>query len=251
MDHIEPILPFVSDLGVIPPEASLFSLFMNIGSILILIFTLIRYESTKINNQNMNDVINDVMNDVMNDVSYKSIINTLNRYSLITGLIMTTGFLFVANFRNSEGYVVQSIHNIAAVAGFSSSVFDIYFQSRIAFEFGNKNIARFRCLISGFCLLMVVSYIVLSICSFVLYPEALSDTHKRLKWNNSQTGYNSHIISTIFEWILIFMLSPYLATFVPQFNNFQFSKQIIVRKDNNHNINFRNHFRNRTTNCVV
>jgi hypothetical protein len=228
MDHIEPILPFVSDLGVIPPEASLFSLFMNIGSILILIFTLIRFESTKINNQNMNDV------------SDKSIINTFNRYSLITGLIMTSGYLFVANFRNSEGYVVQSIHNTAAVFGFSSSVFDIYFQSRIAFEFGNKNIARFRCLICGFCILMFVSYIVLSICSFVSYPEALSDTHKRLKWNNSQTGYHFHIISTIFEWILIFTLSPYLATFVPQFKNFQFSKQIIVHKDDNHNIDFTN-----------
>jgi len=235
MDHIEPILPFVSDLGVIPPEASLFSLFMNIGSILILIFTLIRFESTKIDNQNIN---------YMSD---KSIINTFNRYSLITGLIMTTGFLFVANFRNSEGYVVQSIHNIAAVFAFSSSVFDIYFQSRMAQQFGNKNIARFRCLICGFCALMVVSYIVLSICSFVSYPEALSDTHKRLKWNNSETGYNSHLISTIFEWILMFMLSPYLATFVPQFKNFEFSKQIIVHKDDNHNINFSD----ATINCVV
>lgn len=227
MGHIEPILPFVSDLGVTPPEASLFSLFMNCGAILVLIFNFIRYESTKTyiqDNENTND---------------KQIIETHNKRSLISGLSMATGFLFVANFRNSEGYFVQTMHNIGAVFGFSSSVIDIYIQSKIAYELGHKNVARIRSIISGTCLLLVVGYVLLSICSFWLFPEALTDTNIRLKWNSDESGYNSHVIGTILEWILIFMLSPYFATFVSEFRRFEFSKQLIVYKDVNENITFR------------
>jgi len=227
MDHIEPFLPFVSDLGVKPPEASLFSVFMNCGSILILTFVLIRHESTKSYIENINSTYN------------KSMIQRLNRRSLISGLLMVTGFLGVANFRNSEGIFIQTTHNISAVLGFGSAVFDIYLQSKIAFELGRKNTARIRCVLSGTCFILALVYNLLAFYSFSLLPEALFDTDRRLKWNNSEVGYTFHVVGTILEWVLIFLLSPYFATFISEFNKFKFSKQIIVYKDINENMNFR------------
>ena len=225
-DHIEPFLPFVSDLGVLPPEASLFSIFMNVGSILIIFVAIIRYESTKTLNENNKSLTSDA----------RQSIDFWNNCSLVTGMCMAVGFIIVANFRNSEGVIVQIIHNVGAVFGFFSTVFDMYFQSRVASTMSHNQMARVRLALTVWALALAVTYNVLSIVSFVLNPNALGDTLLRLKWSSDQNGYVLHVLSTFLEWILIFSLSPYFLTFVSQFKKFSLSKRLVVYKDANHNI---------------
>ena len=226
LGHIEPVLPFVSDLGVIPPEAPLFSLFMNFGSVLLIFFSIIRFESMKtfINNNNRNP-----------STLNKQDLKKWNGRSLTTGICMATGFMLVANFRNSEGVLVQSIHNIGAVFGFFSTVTDMYFQSKVANGMSLTGTGRFRTILAICALILAITYNLLSVVSFASYSDALLNTELRLKWNSSESGYVFHVISTVLEWILIFSLSPYFFSFISQFRLFSLSKQLIVYKDINEN----------------
>ncbi|XP_054166582.1 DNA damage-regulated autophagy modulator protein 1-like [Oppia nitens] len=222
LGHIEPLLPYVSDLGVTPPEASLFSLMMNFGAFLLMLFTLIRYESIKTHQ----------LFDVNPNDNIKNSVRKVNNWSLVSGICMSIGFGIVANFRNAESPVIQFVHNLGAVLGFLSTVCDMGLQSRAAFNMRDRSTGRFRCGLCTIALVLAVAYNALSIWSFLVYPEALKDKNVRLMWNSSQPGYVPHVMSTVLEWILIFMISPYILTFVSLFKRYSISKPIIVNKDN-------------------
>ncbi|CAG2103384.1 unnamed protein product [Medioppia subpectinata] len=207
MGHIQPYLPYVSDLGVIAPEAALFSLFMNIGAILITTFAYIRYQCNKTYSQTNKAL----------PPEHREAIVRLNRRSLCAGLCMATGFAIVGNFRNAEGVVIQSVHNVGAVTGFVGTVTDMACQSLVARRMAMGRVARLRAWLATGALLLAVTYNALSILSFVLLPDALQDVNTRLMWASSQPGYIPHVMSTTLEWVLIFMICPYILSFVDQF----------------------------------
>ena len=191
---------------------------MNMGSTLLIFLSIIRFESTKTFIENNRTAATDS----------KLALKTWNRRSLITGLFMATGFMIVANFRNSEGVLVQSLHNIGAVFGFFSTVTDMYFQSKAANCMSLNGTARFRAILAVFALILAITYNLMAFVSFNLYSEAFLNTELRLKWNSSQDGYAFHVMSTVLEWILIFSLSPYFFSFVSQFKVFSLSKRLII-----------------------
>ena len=44
--------------------------------------------------------------------------------------------------------------------------------------------------------------------SWIEAEDKLMDTEFRLKWNSGQPGYLWHVLSTVFEWVLINTVSP-------------------------------------------
>ncbi len=46
-------------------------------------------------------------------------------------------------------------------------------------------------------------------------------SEERLFWDPSYGGYIEHCLSAFFEWLAIFIISPFYATFIPEFNNIE------------------------------
>lgn len=218
LDDVEPFLPCISDLGVEPPESSLFSLFMNCGSFSILLFVLIRFEAMK-------TLIEENRNHLTAD---KKLMKVWNRCSIISGIFMVIGFLIVSNFQNSEGKFVQTAHNVGAILGFFSAVVDMSFQNRLSFGLSFDSTGRFQRFLSLFILLLAVAYYSLSIWSYELHSKALLNEKARLKWNSNQDGYVVHVVSNTMEWVLVLSLGSYFFSFVGQLKRFSLSKQLLV-----------------------
>ena len=211
--HIEPILPIVSDLALLPPESSLFSLFLNLESIISLMFAIIRFES------------NEALFEKCKEISKESkqCIKTKNKLLLITGSVMFIGHMIVANFRCDE---INLIHSIGAIFAFGLAFIDMFIQSRIDYGLAQNSIAIVRTVLS----ILMVCFNLVTVGSMLLTlgNTGALDAHYRLKWNSSQEGYYYHIISSISEWILMFILSVYYFTFYSHFNCSKFNTELIV-----------------------
>ena len=153
-----------------------------------------------------------------------------SRRSLTTGLCMAFGLAVSANFRDSEGMFVQTVHSFGAYFLFLSSVFEVWFQSRTDFLLLNRGKGIIRCIQAVISMFLVITFLPCYSLSFDMYPLAHLDINARLKWNSSQEGYYFHLISSFNEWILVFNLSLYYLSFVPQFRLFSFSKNLLVYK---------------------
>ena len=220
LGHIQPFLPYISDLGVLTPEASIFSLLMNFGSLQLILFAIIRFEAIK-------TCINE---NKIRSQDIKQQLFLWNRRSFVSGLCMATGLAIAANFRDSEGPIVQTMHSIGAYFLFVSSVFEVYFGSKLAFCQSLDSTGRFRSFQCLLAFILTLVFLPSYTLSFDLYPIARIDTNARLMWNSSQEGYCFHIISSIDEWLLVINLSVYYFSYVSQFRHFSFNRQMIVMK---------------------
>lgn len=133
--------------------------------------------------------------------------------SFASGLMMALGFLLIGCFRHNEIPIVQLAHNVFAAVGFLSVLVDIYLEMRISVLLGNEQVARYRRIIFALCILFLVVYNTSGVASFVTNPKMFEKKEPRLMWSESDTGYFLHLISTFVEWLLIYQLSPYFATY--------------------------------------
>ena len=176
---------------------------MNLGSIQLIFFAIIRFEAMKTfigNNKNLNQ-------SVLKELRIR------NRRSLITGLCMAFGLGVAANFHDSEGVLVQTVHAFGAYFLFLSSVFEVWFQSRTDFLINNRRTGIFRTFQAVMSLFLVITFLPCNSLSFDLYPTAHIDLNARLKWDSSRDGYWFHLMSSLNEWLLVFNLSVYYFSF--------------------------------------
>ena len=220
LGHIHPFLPLISDIGVLPPEASICSLFMNFGSLQLIFFAIIRSQAIKVFIENNKIISQDVIQKQRN----------LIRLSLVSGLGMATGQAITGNFPNSDEPFVQTLHTIGAYIVFVSSLFEIYFGSKLAFCQSLDITARFRFIQFELHLMIALVFCIFHYSSFYAYPLAYFNISARLMWNSSNDGYYFHIIATVSEWFLIINLSVYYFSYVSQFRQFSLSRQIVVIK---------------------
>lgn len=211
LNQINPILPFVSDLGIVIPGASFFTYSLCLGACLVLIFFINRYQITTI-----------LFNNQCSTSSELAIIKYQN-YSFITGTVMMLAMIGVGSFRNNEIAFVQIWHNFFAFLLFFTFVFDMYFESCIATILSNNNnekltIRNILYYITAVDLILVIITILVS---FLQYPDAFFDTETRLRWSNDEPGYVTHVLSCILEWILILLMCPYLLTYRTMFQEYR------------------------------
>lgn len=223
--HINPILPYISDTAVLPPESAIFSQILNFGTLLLAVFYYIRYKNIK--NQ-------------CKHKSYQNInlIQSLNRSSLYCGVLMMMGLSVLANFRNGESDFVQLMHYIGAAVGFVPATIDMALHAKIAFETKSPKLGKIRAVM---CFIVATNFTVYTVFSFVSISifgiENYRDVEKRLNWNCHQTGYYYHILSAFSEWVSIIIFSPYFATFIPEFKKININNEIIISDEcNNKNI---------------
>ncbi|XP_054166580.1 DNA damage-regulated autophagy modulator protein 2-like [Oppia nitens] len=222
---VVPIFPYISDVGTVPPGASLFSLMMNVIGFMLLMLAKIRYDIIKLSIAHKDIIDGD------NLVAIKR----WSRWSLISGCITSGSAVMIGNFRSAEMFLVQSVHCMVAATLFMGSIIDMAMQSKVAYLMSDKRTGRYRFILTIVNLFVnSVSGLTGLISLIQYYPEILENAN-RMAWDSSKPGYIPHVISALFEWFIAFIWCPYVLTYARDFKQYSLSKTLIVYKDVNQN----------------
>lgn len=218
--HVTPLMPYISDLGVVQPEQSFFTLSMSVGATLILCFVLARWWLSRVQLRHtahhaarrQSSVSSSKSLASTNEVSIQTRVKRANR-SLVTGLTICIGFFGVSSFANTNPPIIHATHNIFASIGFLAVLVDMCFEWRTAVALGRSGIARLRCLIWILATISAIIYTGAAIASYQANLDAYPVTEKRLRWSSGEPGYELHVISAAFELVLVWMLCPYMLSY--------------------------------------
>ncbi len=147
-----------------------------------------------------------------------------NKLAFGSSVIMVLSIPIVAAFRSSENLL---LHLLGSLAAFGFSFAYLFLQTKISYflipKVNSLRIARMRYF---FTLLAFIFGFLMFFCLFLSsinlkVPIDKVTSEERLFWDTSYGGYIEHCLSALFEWLAIFIISPFYATFIPDFNNIE------------------------------
>ncbi|XP_067906251.1 DNA damage-regulated autophagy modulator protein 1 isoform X2 [Heterodontus francisci] len=112
--HVEPLVPFISDTGTLPPERCIFGLMINLSAFLGLVVMCTRYKLLK------------TLNDRETTISPK-----LNCAALVCGALGCLGMCIVANFQETT---LRVVHDFGALLSFIMGTTYLVLQTWISFK---------------------------------------------------------------------------------------------------------------------
>ncbi|XP_056648465.1 DNA damage-regulated autophagy modulator protein 2-like [Diorhabda sublineata] len=206
-NHISGGLPYISDTGTIAPESCIFGQFLNIIWILFSFSMYCKYLQVK-------DIL------LKHNMSYEE---NLNRNTFILGLAASFGVSIVANFQETNCFIV---HWIGAVMCFGLGSLYLCMQTRIYLQItpviGQLLQTKIRILLSA---LSVLTFLVFFICAMISYKNFAGDSY--LHWKPEDGGYNWHVTSTTSEWLCAITMMFYIALFKEEFQHMNIHEPII------------------------
>uniref|UniRef100_A0A6G1RED9 DNA damage regulated autophagy modulator 2 n=1 Tax=Hypotaenidia okinawae TaxID=2861861 RepID=A0A6G1RED9_9GRUI len=198
LHHIDPLVPYISDTGAIPPERCLFGIMLNISAFLGMATMYVRYKQVYALNPE------------------KSKILKLNKTGLAVGLMSCFGLCIIANFQKC---ILYYIHVVGACLTFGVGAIYMLVQTILSYlmqpEVHSKDIFWIRLTVLLWCSSSIVSMFV----SSVVLNSGLYGTNlvQKLHWDSQEKGYTAHIISTISEWSLAFSFLSFFLTYIRDF----------------------------------
>ncbi|XP_003973061.2 DNA damage-regulated autophagy modulator protein 2b [Takifugu rubripes] len=199
LNHVDPLLPYISDMGTMAPERCVFGIMLDVSSFLGMATVYVRYKQvgalTAEGSPNL---------------------SRLNRVGLVLGLISSLGMCVVANFQKTTLF---SVHLVGAVLTFGVGALYILVQTLLSLRmqphFHSKTVYLVRLGIGVWTLCSIISMFVSSV---IMYSTlaGVDVTHK-LHWTPGEKGYTAHIISTVSEWSLAFSFFSFFLTYIRDF----------------------------------
>jgi hypothetical protein len=147
-----------------------------------------------------------------------------NKLAFGSSVIMVLSIPMVAAFRSSENL---SLHLLGALSAFGFSFAYLFLQTKISYflipKVNSLRIARMRYFFTILAFIFGSLMFVCVVLSFIdlKVPIDKVKSAERLFWDTSYGGYIEHCLSALFEWLTIFIISPFYATFIPEFNNIE------------------------------
>jgi len=228
-DHVNPIYPFISDAGATHPEAGFFSMLLFLEAILIGVFGWIRYKQIRYvcdNNPEFNNNDKTVTTDQIERLL------RYNKYGLYMSVLIMLSMSAVGAFRSTEHLELHLA--IGAFPAFFASFAYFCIQAHASYKLtpsvNTLRIARFRLIITIlafiFGIIMITTIIVATIQAVFdgvpNYQELRGPL--RLKWDESWGGLVAHVVSTVTENLMIFMMCPFFASFINEFRRISVQK---------------------------
>ncbi|XP_009581510.1 PREDICTED: DNA damage-regulated autophagy modulator protein 2 [Fulmarus glacialis] len=198
LHHVDPLVPYISDTGTIPPERCLFGIMLNISAFLGMATMYVRYKQVYALNPEKSKIIK------------------LNKFGLTLGLMSCFGLCIIANF---QVCALLAIHVVGACLTFGVGATYMLVQTILSYlmqpEVHSKDIFWIRLTTLLWCCSSIVSMFVSSV---VLY-SGLYGTNlvQKLHWDPQEKGYTAHIISTVSEWSLAFSFLSFFLTYIRDF----------------------------------
>ncbi|XP_075226874.1 DNA damage-regulated autophagy modulator protein 2-like [Lycorma delicatula] len=198
LNDVFPGFPYISDTGTLPPESCIFSLLLNICSILLGGCIYIRHLQ----------IVEFARKIPESGLIYRDILT-----ASIFGGLSCTGLNIVANFQVSN---VQQVHYFGAVSClWGGSIYFIY-QTMFSFKMGQgiKMICIFytRYMLCVLSVIFNISFIVSGMVAYSYYTG-----NNPRKWKPTEAGWFYHVVSSSSEWMLALTHSVLVCTFLPEF----------------------------------
>uniref|UniRef100_A0A670ZDL2 CWH43-like N-terminal domain-containing protein n=1 Tax=Pseudonaja textilis TaxID=8673 RepID=A0A670ZDL2_PSETE len=177
LHHVDPLLPYISDLGTTPPERSLFGITFCFTSMFCIATVYVRYKQVSALNPEEPKLLR------------------LNKAGLAFGMVSCLGIFIIANFQKNVIYV---IHAVGAFLVFGIGIIYFLVQTIISYkmqpQIHGKDIfwIRFTILLWG-----TVNLVICILCG--------------------KPGFTFHIIAIVSEWSLLFTFIIYFLTFIRDF----------------------------------
>ncbi|CAM4685623.1 unnamed protein product, partial [Caretta caretta] len=191
--HIDPLVPYISDTGTIPPERCLFGIMLNISTFLGIATVYVRYKQVY----------------ALSPGELK--IARLNKAGFTLGMISCFGLCIIANFQK---YTLFYMHVVGACLTFGIGAIYVLVQTILSYMMQPK-IFWIRVIVLLWCGSSIASMFVSSV---LLYSGLYgTDLVQKLHWNPQEKGYIVHIISTISEWSLAFSFLSFFLTYIRDF----------------------------------
>ncbi|XP_023022651.2 DNA damage-regulated autophagy modulator protein 2 isoform X2 [Leptinotarsa decemlineata] len=199
--HVTHIIPYISDTGTLPPESCIFGQVLNILWTLISFSMYIKFKQVQCIFLNHNIVDK----------------NSLNKISLRIGLIAAFGVSIVANFQETNLFIV---HWIGAVLVFGGGAIYICLQTIIYLKItpviGQWRSTQLRVVLS---VISTMSFVIFFVAAMVSYRQFQGRDH--LKWQQKDGGFEWHNISTLSEWICATSVMIFILLFTAEFKSIQ------------------------------
>ena len=140
-----------------------------------------------------------------------------NNICLITGVLAAFGMSIVANFQETN---VLTMHLIGAFVAFISPIFYMISDIYMAFKSSGVIVPKWmpfaRVVV---CIIYSSSFILTTLFSQLAYNEFdADDGHTMQFWQPEDGGWDLHVVSTVFEWILGINIILYLVSFYNEFH---------------------------------
>ncbi|CAH1114462.1 unnamed protein product [Psylliodes chrysocephalus] len=195
--HVTHIIPYISDTGTLPPESCFFGQFLNIIWLLLSAAMYLKFKQ-----------VQDILS--KHNMTHK---NNLNKFTAIIGLTAAFGVSIVANFQETNMFIV---HWIGAVMAFGGGAVYVCLQTSlyltIAPVIGQMFLTKVRIGVSA---LTVVSFLIYFIAAMISYTKFNGQNY--LSWTKEDGGFEWHNTSTITEWICSISIMVYIMLMGDEF----------------------------------
>ncbi|XP_046881812.1 DNA damage-regulated autophagy modulator protein 2b [Hypomesus transpacificus] len=207
--HVDPLVPYISDTGTVPPERCVFGIMLDVSAFLGIATTYVRYKQVQA---------------LTEDEEYK--LHKLNLFGLVLGWISSFGMCVVANFQKTTLF---SMHLVGAVLTFGVGALYILVQTLVSLymqpHVHGKTVFWVRLAVGVWTFSSIISMFVSSVIMYSSLPGV--DVAHKLHWIPGETGYTAHLISTISEWSLAMSFISFFLTYIRDF------QKITLRADVN------------------
>ncbi|NWU87695.1 DRAM2 protein, partial [Onychorhynchus coronatus] len=198
LHHVDPLVPYISDTGTIPPERCLFGIMLNVSTFLGVATMYVRYKQ------------------VGALIPENPGILRLNRIGLALGWTSCFGLCVIANFQKC---VLYYVHVLGACLTFGVGAAYTALQTLVSFrmqpQFHGPGICWARL---GTLLWSCASIGTMFVSSVLLYSGRYGPgLEQKLHWDPQDRGYTPHMISTVSEWSLAFSFLSFFLTYIRDF----------------------------------
>ncbi|NXP54859.1 DRAM2 protein, partial [Heliornis fulica] len=209
LHYVNPLVPYISDTGTIPPERCLFGFMLNISAFLGVATMYVRYKQVHALNPDRPRVLK------------------LNRTGLTLGLMSCFGLCIIANFQKCMLYC---IYVVGAILTFGVGAIYVLVQTILSYlmqpAVHSKAIFWIRLTVLLWCCSSIFSMFVSSV---VLYNGLYgTNLEQKLHWDSQEKGYTAHLIITVSEWSLAFSFLSFFLTYIRDFQKVSLRTEVIL-----------------------
>ena len=209
LNHTIPVVPFISNTGVLPPENGIFTIVLSCSAFLMVVNISIRFKQ--------------VLDNTGKRGVWKKIIHIVNFISLGIGFIAVVGMLTIASYTSTDsslGHVLGA--DVAILFGI------LYFIFQTPIGLFTKPKLRIRWI-------QLVIRVVMILSSFVLlglYMTSsggvpLNSTDAITTVDMPRNAFS--FISPVAQWLLVSTLYALFATFIPDFHFLEIQFKVGIR----------------------
>eukprot|EP00112_Aurelia_sp_Birch-Aquarium-sp1_P010335 Seg2211.2 transcript_id=Seg2211.2/GoldUCD/mRNA.D3Y31 product="DNA damage-regulated autophagy modulator protein 1" protein_id=Seg2211.2/GoldUCD/D3Y31 len=210
-DHVNPLLPYISETGTTAPESCIFGLFLNLGAFLAFVCMFIRHENFA-------------------NYTTQQTGQLLNNIGLFLGFFSAFGMCIVANFQETN---VLSVHLVGATMTFACGVIYCWIHSYLSYKTRENGLNTtctiyFRFFLAIFTTIFFTFVFVGASVANVDWKNGNDQNKTKMHWDHTLPGYDWHLTSTFAEWLMAICFICFFFTFYREFRSIRISTKVLT-----------------------